>query len=578
MFRNLTIKARLVAVLAFLSVLMAAMGIAGLFGMNKTNGALKSVYEDRTVALRYLGQVERTLSSNRLQMANALLTRTPEAGKTAAERIAANVAASKKAWESYVATTLTPEEKKIADVVSTQQEKIVKESLEPAMALLKNGDFDALQTAYTSASARKVNTEARESIEKLVQLQLDVAKDEYEAATSRFKTTTTAMMTALALAVLLTIVVGVALVRAIVKPLSRAVVLADAVAAGDLTQTVDSHRNDEVGRLLDALKRMTDGLNGLVHQVRVGVNTIATGSQQISAGNQDLSQRTEEQASSLEETASSMEELTSTVKQSADNARQANQLAAGASAIAVKGGEVVTQVVSTMSGISDSSKKIADIIGVIDGIAFQTNILALNAAVEAARAGEQGRGFAVVASEVRTRAQRSAAAAKEIKELITDSVHRVDDGTKLVSEAGKTMEEVVGAVKRVTDIMAEITAAAQEQSSGIEQVNQAVMQMDQVTQQNAALVEEAAAAADSMQQQAQALSKAVAVFKVSHSAKSMGATAEETFEPVHVQPVVERRGPARAKNVSRLSQKREPKVEAAPESRKTGTDGDWSEF
>jgi methyl-accepting chemotaxis protein len=272
-----------------------------------------------------------------------------------------------------------------------------------------------------------------------------------------------------------------------------------------------------------------------------------------------------------------MEELTSTVKQSAENAKQANQLASGASAIAVKGGEVVGQVVSTMSGISESSKKIADIIGVIDGIAFQTNILALNAAVEAARAGEQGRGFAVVASEVRTLAQRSAAAAKEIKGLITDSVRKVEGGTQLVNEAGKTMQEIVTAVKRVTDIMAEITAAAQEQSSGIEQVNQAVTQMDQVTQQNAALVEEAAAAADSMQQQAQVLSKAVSVFKVAH-AQIAGAAMEEKSERVHSDAVTERRGPDRAKNVARLPRKPDTKAESEVELRKTGTHDEWSEF
>jgi methyl-accepting chemotaxis protein len=265
-----------------------------------------------------------------------------------------------------------------------------------------------------------------------------------------------------------------------------------------------------------ALGKMSANLEKAVTKIREGTDSITSASGQIASGNADLSQRTEEQASSLEETASSMEELTSTVKQNADNARQANQLAAGASAVAVKGGEVVGQVVSTMSSINESSRKIVEIISVIDGIAFQTNILALNAAVEAARAGEQGRGFAVVASEVRSLAQRSAAAAKEIKGLITDSVSKVDDGTKLVGEAGKTMDEIVSSVKRVTDIMAEIAAASQEQSSGIEQVNQAVMQMDEVTQQNAALVEEAAAAAESMQEQAQSLTQAVSVFKLAN--------------------------------------------------------------
>jgi methyl-accepting chemotaxis protein len=262
--------------------------------------------------------------------------------------------------------------------------------------------------------------------------------------------------------------------------------------------------------------------------VRSGTDTIATASSQIAAGNHDLSSRTEEQASSLEETAASMEELTSTVKQNADNARQANQLAVSASSVAVKGGSVVAEVVGTMGAINASSRKIVDIIGVIDGIAFQTNILALNAAVEAARAGEQGRGFAVVAAEVRNLAQRSAAAAKEIKTLIDDSVSKVEEGSNQVAEAGKTMDEIVDSVKRVTDIMAEITAASQEQTSGIEQINQAITQMDQVTQQNAALVEEAAAAASSLQEQAANLSQVVSVFKMDRAQEQVAQHPQRT--------------------------------------------------
>jgi methyl-accepting chemotaxis protein len=285
------------------------------------------------------------------------------------------------------------------------------------------------------------------------------------------------------------------------------------IAQGDLTVPVDLKNNDQ-SSLLYAIKAMRDSIATIVGQVRSGTDTIATASSQIAAGNIDLSSRTEEQASSLEETASSMEELTSTVKQNADNARQANQLAVSASEVALKGGVVVSQVVHTMASINDSSKKIVDIISVIDGIAFQTNILALNAAVEAARAGEQGRGFAVVATEVRNLAHRSAAAAKEIKALIGDSVDKVAVGSKLVFEAGSTMDEVVASVRRVTDIMGEITAASLEQSAGIEQVNRAIAQMDQVTQQNAALVEEAAAAAESMQDQAGNLSQVVSVFKL----------------------------------------------------------------
>ncbi|WP_422388870.1 methyl-accepting chemotaxis protein [Keguizhuia sedimenti] len=292
-----------------------------------------------------------------------------------------------------------------------------------------------------------------------------------------------------------------------------AVEIAAEIAAGDLSATIILDEKNQ-SSLLFAMKTMQASLAALVSQVRAGTETIATASTQIASGNLDLSARTEEQASSLEETASSMEELTSTVKQNADNARQANQLVQVASETAVKGGQVVANVVDTMDSITESAKKIADIIGVIDGIAFQTNILALNAAVEAARAGEQGRGFAVVATEVRNLAQRSAGAAKEIKSLIEDSVAKVHVGSRLVGQAGSTMNEVVASVARVTDIMAEITAASQEQSMGIEQINQAVMQMDQVTQQNAALVEEAAAAAESMQNQAAQLSVVVSAFKV----------------------------------------------------------------
>jgi methyl-accepting chemotaxis protein len=300
----------------------------------------------------------------------------------------------------------------------------------------------------------------------------------------------------------------------IVRPLGRAVSVAETVAAGDLSAEIVVESRDEAGQLMLALREMNTSLAKVVGEVRMGTETIATASGQIASGNQDLSSRTEEQASSLEETAASMEELTSTVKQNADNARQANQLAVSASEVAVRGGSVVGQVVDTMGSINASSKKIVDIIGVIDGIAFQTNILALNAAVEAARAGEQGRGFAVVASEVRSLAQRSAAAAKEIKTLIGDSVEKVAEGSKQVEEAGRTMDEIVGSVRRVTDIMGEITAASQEQTSGIEQINQAITQMDQVTQQNAALVEEASAAAQSLQEQAGSLVQAVSVFKL----------------------------------------------------------------
>ncbi|SNS91854.1 methyl-accepting chemotaxis protein [Noviherbaspirillum humi] len=303
--------------------------------------------------------------------------------------------------------------------------------------------------------------------------------------------------------------------RSILVPLNKAVSVARTVASGDLTSRIEVQSADETGQLLQALKDMNDSLTSIVGEVKRSSDTIATASVQIASGNQDLSSRTEQQAASLEETASSMEELTSTVKQNADNARQANQLAISASDVAVKGGEVVGQVVDTMSAITESSRKIVDIIDTIDGIAFQTNILALNAAVEAARAGEQGRGFAVVAAEVRSLAQRSAAAAKEIKGLIDNSVEKVDIGSRLVEQAGTTMDEVVSSIRRVSDIVGEIAAASQEQSTGIEQVNLAIGQMDQVTQQNAALVEEAAAATESMQDQVRSLARSVGAFNLS---------------------------------------------------------------
>lgn len=315
---------------------------------------------------------------------------------------------------------------------------------------------------------------------------------------------------------------GLMLTRKLVTSLKEAVKIAQTVAAGDLTSNIVITSKDETGQLLQALKEMNDSLAVIVGQVRSGTDTIASASDQIASGNLDLSSRTEQQASSLQETASSMEELTSTVQQNTANAQQANDLAASASDVALRGGAVVSQVIHTMGSIDESARKIVDIIAVIDGIAFQTNILALNAAVEAARAGEQGRGFAVVASEVRNLAQRSAAAAKEIKTLITNSVVQVDAGSKLVNQAGATMDEVVASVKRVTSIISEITTAGREQASGIAQINQAITQMDAVTQQNSALVEEAAAAASSMQDQAGTLAHLVSTFKINlaHVAKA----------------------------------------------------------
>ena len=368
--------------------------------------------------------------------------------------------------------------------------------------------------------------------------------------------------------------------RGLVKQLggepNYAAEVASKIAAGDLESQIDISNGDNTS-MLYAMKLMRDNLADIVQQVRNGTDTIATASSQIAAGNLDLSSRTEQQASSLEETASSMEELTSTVRQNAENAGQANQLAVSASEVAQRGGDVVSEVVDTMAQINASARKIVEIIGVIDGIAFQTNILALNAAVEAARAGEQGRGFAVVATEVRSLAQRSAAAAKEIKSLIGDSVDKVESGSKLVGQAGVTMDEVVASVRRVTDIMGEITAASQEQSAGIEQVNQAITQMDQVTQQNAALVEEAAAAADSLQEQAASLSEIVSVFRVNGSSASSASSARKPAVAVRSNAAKIVKLAPRAPVLAKHSKQSAMPVRQAALAGNGGA-GDWEEF
>ncbi|WP_050477468.1 methyl-accepting chemotaxis protein [Herbaspirillum rhizosphaerae] len=377
------------------------------------------------------------------------------------------------------------------------------------------GDKDKALNQLFTGGTFDLQQRYLKSLNELNKFQDQLMQDAAASVEQEYASARNLIVALTAVAIILACAIAYVTTHSITQPLNRAVNLAETVAAGDLTSHIDSSSKDETGKLLKALKTMNARLQQIVGEVRVSTDTIATASGEIATGNLDLSSRTEQQASSLEETASAMEELTSTVKQNADNARQANQLAASASTVAVQGGSVVGQVVDTMESINESSRKIVDIISVIDGIAFQTNILALNAAVEAARAGEQGRGFAVVASEVRSLAQRSAAAAKEIKTLIDDSVEKVGQGSKLVAQAGVTMDEVVASVKRVTDVMGEITAASQEQSDGIEQVNQAITQMDQTTQQNAALVEQAAAAAQSLQDQAGRLTQAVSVFKIS---------------------------------------------------------------
>ncbi|MGJ7612063.1 MULTISPECIES: methyl-accepting chemotaxis protein [unclassified Variovorax] len=479
---------------------------------------------------------------------------------------------------------INPVQKKLEELLTSPEEKklyagvadaraVVLEVIEKINKLKAAGQSDEASTMADNQFASGLVV-YEEAVAKLAAYQRDRIDVLSKGILADHESGQTLLLALSAIALVLGALFAWRLTLGIVRPLGHAVTVAETVAAGDLSADIVVQSRDETGQLMHALREMNASLAKVVGEVRSGTETIATASGQIASGNQDLSSRTEEQASSLEETAASMEELTSTVKQNADNARQANQLAVSASEVAVKGGSVVSQVVGTMGSINASSKKIVDIIGVIDGIAFQTNILALNAAVEAARAGEQGRGFAVVASEVRSLAQRSAAAAKEIKTLIGDSVEKVEEGSKQVAEAGRTMDEIVGSVKRVTDIMGEITSASQEQTSGIEQINQAISQMDQVTQQNAALVEEASAAAQSLQEQAGSLVQAVSIFKLDRNAV---ASPRAAFTPITPIPKVARAAPRRA--ATPLPPRRTPGAAPAPQLSMTGdAKGDWTEF
>ncbi len=523
MFTDMKVGVRLIAgflIVALLGAIVAAIGIAN---MARINDLAEEMYAKELVGLSHIKDANINLIYAGRARANLLLaTSTSER-----EKLLASIKTYVKTSNDFMAKAqplFTSEKATAAFAKYTNVGKEYEKALWSAMKMATeenlNDQSAALQLALKDTRRHADTLDAL--LTELSEIQEVRAKDAAATVSELYSFSLQLMLVLVVGSMMASIALGLLITRSLTRQLggepNYAAGIAGSIANGDLSIDINTAAYDK-SSLLFAMRSMRDNLADIVGRVRQGTDTMATASGEIASGNQDLSSRTEQQASSLEETASSMEELTATVRQNADNARQANQMAVTASDVAAKGGAVVAQVVDTMGAINDSSKKIVDIIGVIDGIAFQTNILALNAAVEAARAGEQGRGFAVVATEVRSLAQRSAAAAKEIKGLISDSVEKVDIGSKLVNEAGATMEEVVTSIRRVTDIMGEITAASQEQSSGIEQVNQAIEQMDQVTQQNAALVEEAAAAAESLQDQAAGLARIVATFKLGNESQ-----------------------------------------------------------
>jgi len=528
-FHRMKVSTQLITGFLIVAAIGAAIGAAGILQAAQMNDLADTMYQREMVGLR------RTAEANLQMLAAARSIRTAFVASSAQERghylqnTDKQFAASKKALLDSERFFVNPAGKAL--MAQAQASLLAFENSAKDVARL----MDAEPLSAGSAASTQLTTVMRPLGEKTEQLMAQLMErknanaDALNAETDRVYHRIQKLLIGLTVGgVLGGIAIGLLMARNLKRQLggepSHAADIAAHIAQGDLTVAIGVAPNDQTS-LMAAMQTMRDSLVDIVGNVRQGTDSIATATSQIAAGNQDLSSRTEQQASSLQETAASMEELTSTVKQNADSARQANQLAVSASQVAVRGGSVVAQVVDTMDAINGSSRKIVEIIAVIDSIAFQTNILALNAAVEAARAGEQGRGFAVVASEVRTLAQRSASAAKEIKGLIDDSVGKVEQGSVQVSEAGKTMEEIVSSVRRVTDIMGEISAASQEQTVGIEQVNQAVSQMDQVTQQNAALVEEAAAAADSLQGQARHLSQVVSVFRLAEAGSGAAARA-----------------------------------------------------
>ncbi|WP_323119409.1 methyl-accepting chemotaxis protein [Burkholderia alba] len=516
MLHNWSIRTTLTAVGLTLVLLAAAVGGLGLYALHHASRSLDAIAHGDLPAIHTLDDTSSYLLRSRVAL-DRFKTLTEAGNADEAQKVLARAqelyAKSVQNWQAYQATSKDGVDQALSDELSARYAAVTKDGVEPEFAAARAGDM----AAYHAVADTKISpmfVAYDQAAAALIAVYQKRAEARQDATQARISLMITLITVGIVLAFLVVIAIRIALRGLIVQPLNDAIAQFERISAGDLTQPVHVYSKNEIGRLFLGIKRMQDAVTAMVKAVHRGTESIDVGAHEISSGNTDLSQRTEQQAASLQETASSMEQLTGTVRQNAENARQASQLAVNASDIATQGGEVVGQVVVTMQDIATSSSKVVDIIGTIEGIAFQTNILALNAAVEAARAGEQGRGFAVVAGEVRSLAQRSATAAKEIKQLIGDSTDKVQSGSALVERAGATMSEIVQAVRRVTDIMGEISAASEEQSTGIEQVNRAVGQMDAVTQQNAALVEQAAAAAASLEEQTRQLKSVVLAWRV----------------------------------------------------------------
>lgn len=565
--RSYSVKTKIVGAFAILTACMLLIGSIGYRNSTQASDAMTEIFDNYFEAEAMLADITLDQAVINGEIASAAMLRSAAATSSMHNRVDELREKIKQQWEKYEPTVTTPEERKLADAFIDSRKQLVEQN-NRIIQFIDASQYDQALALYGNSKTLLDATDA--AGKQLLIFQLTTGRAVADSAQTSANKNNVWMLTFIIAAMVAAVVIARFLITTITRSLNRAVQIAETIASGRLDNDVQVDTQDEFGRLLEALRAMDAKLSEIVGQVATGANAVGTAAQQLAQGNDDLSSRTQEQASALEETASSMEQMTATVKQTADNARHASQLAAAARTQANESGSVVSAAVNAMNEINKSSRRIADIISVIDEIAFQTNLLALNAAVEAARAGEQGRGFAVVASEVRNLAQRSATAAKEIKGLINDSVQKVADGTALVDKSGQTLADIVDGIKKLTDVVEEISAAAHEQAQGIDQVNNAVTQMDQTTQQNAALVEESTSASRAMEQHAQELVQTVGFFQTQRQIEA--ATINHKVQPM--------RKPQRNARTTRATTQPSAAraAAAAPIARVAGGGSSWTEF